>query len=84
MAQEGIVDLPNANYQASSTQPVQFPVKGESPKTSDAVAEASLHRSGKSTGHLQESIINNPAESDNDEVQFVFSVPRRKKKKRKR
>lgn len=83
MTQEGIVNLPNINFQPP-IQPSHFPAQGEPLKASDVEIENGLQSCSNISGHCQENVIMNPAESESDEVQFVFSVPRRKKRKRKR
>jgi hypothetical protein len=81
MAQEGTLDhiIPVPLLQPS---PLRIP--HQHPGAGDRAIEAASHSCGNISGHSQENEAANATEIEDDEVQFVFSVPRRKKKKRKR
>lgn len=80
MAQEGssdhIIPVPLPQL------PLRIP--DQHPGVDDKLIEAASHSFSDISDHLQEIEAANATEIEDDEVQFVFAVPRRKKKKRKR
>lgn len=84
MAREETVDLPTTGAPQPLPQSVHFPALIRPSGTTDGVINTASQSCGNAPGTGQENIAINHSELDDDEVQFVFSVPRRKRKKRKR
>lgn len=67
-----------------SLQLPELPAQNLPPKTNVRDTETIPRSCGDISNHPEENITTDPTPSQDDEVQFVFSVPRRRRKKRKR
>lgn len=83
MAQEENDDLPDTPS-VILPQLDHLPSKDQHSRASDRAIESVLHKCGDTSGYCQVNAAINPTQIEDEEVQFVFSVPRRKRKKRKR
>jgi hypothetical protein len=83
MAQEGTIDRPSARLQPSP-QHAQCPDQYQPSKTGNRERDIVSQNCGEIGSHFQENTGVDDANNLDDEVQFVFSVPRRRRKKRKR
>jgi hypothetical protein len=83
MAQEDNDDLPDTPS-LILPQLDHVPSKDQPSRASDRAIESVLHKCGDTSGYCQVNAAINPTQIEDEEVQFVFSVPRRKRKKRKR
>lgn len=83
MAQEDMIVLPSTDISQPLTLSVHFPTQIRASGAISRDTETASQSYGNIPGPCQENTIKNHSEYDDDEVQFVFSVPRRKRKKRK-
>jgi hypothetical protein len=83
MAQEETVHLLATDIPQPVPQSTHFPHKTKPSGANGGPVETASQSSGTSPGPCQENAVINHVEIEDDEVQFVFSLPRRKRKKRK-
>jgi hypothetical protein len=83
MAQEDMIVLPPTDISQPLSPSVHFPTQIRASGAISRDTETASQGYGNIPGPCQENTIQNHSEDDDDEVQFVFSVPRRKRKKRK-
>jgi hypothetical protein len=83
MAQEGTIDLPSTRH-LPSPQHTQCPDQYQPSKKDNRAREIVSQNCGEVGSHYQENARVDAANNLDDEVQFVFSVPRRRRKRRKR
>jgi hypothetical protein len=83
MAHEETANLPTTDIPQLVPQSTHFLHKTKPSRANGGSVEAASQSCGTSPGPCQENAVINQAEIEDDEVQFVFSLPRRKRKKRK-
>jgi hypothetical protein len=83
MVQAETSGLPSTDPSPSLQLP-QFPAQNLPPKTNVKDIETIPRSCGDISGLPEGNVTIDPTASQDDEVQFVFSVPRRRRKKRKR